>query len=90
LLFGGHCGSEDGFGGEEAVVWELAVGVGGDVGFHKFHVGFQVLVKAHLIRHDNLAVLHFLYEFLRIRQVFHQRSGLVDSRDDWTQLADGG
>ena len=78
LLFDAHGCCEDGFGAEKSVVWELAVGIGGDVGFHKVDLGLEVVIEADFERHDDFAVLDLVDEFLCIRKVFEKSACLVE------------
>ena len=86
MLLDSHGGGEDGFGAEKSVVCELAVGVGGDVGFHKVDLGLEVLIEADFERHDDFAVLDLLDEFLCVGKVFEKSAGLVEARSNRTKV----
>jgi hypothetical protein len=64
----------------------LAVGIGGDVGFHKVNLSLEVFIEAYFEGHDDFAVLDLVDEFLCIREVFEKSTSLIEPGGKRTKI----
>jgi hypothetical protein len=65
----------------------LAVGIGGDVGFHKIDLSLEVFIEAYFERHDDFTVLDLVDEFLCIREVFEKSACLIEPGGKRTEVS---